>query len=303
MNEELANAAKFLFSAKEESLENLKTVFGSDRKWLNFIRILGGKNSVDLSNGEQLRNFVTKLKDIKTNELPTDFDYGYVYSKLCQLSRIWIGAELLARTDLTPKITRYPNNVKCLISFEVPTQELNIVWAVVLITFIKVSDNKDFEQKLIQLIELSRTKTSHSSNETTSYSPNAKSSEIYSPNQKKRMSLILVFDKSHLDSLVKIKEEQKITDNDYNLLVNGMEWYWFGGSGDDLTIPNDEVGNMCWLRFDFLSFDQPEIKGQCRLALKNLIKEIKNLSVDGTKISTGGCFQFRILSDKGFTKL
>jgi hypothetical protein len=55
---ELANAAKFLFSAKEDSFENLKTVFGSDRKWSNSRSILGSKNSVDLNNGEQLRNFV-----------------------------------------------------------------------------------------------------------------------------------------------------------------------------------------------------------------------------------------------------
>jgi hypothetical protein len=122
---------------------------------------------------------------------------------------------------------------------------------------------------------------------------------VFEDSQQK-MSLVLVFGKSFLDSLVKIKEEQKITDGDYELLVNGMEWYWFGVSPNVLDIPDDATGNMCWLRFDFPSLERTDIKNQCRLALKELIKEIKDTSA---KINSGGYFQYKILSDIGFTKL
>jgi hypothetical protein len=116
------------------------------------------------------------------------------------------------------------------------------------------------------------------------------------------MTLILVFGQSHKTIVNEIKDKNslELNDNDYTILGNKCEWFWYGNKENKpAEIAKNEQDNMCWLQLNINLSNAPAVTNI--LHIKDLIKKIKkqpNILVEIKSSDTA----FN-LDNKIFTKL
>lgn len=125
--------------------------------------------------------------------------------------------------------------------------------------------------------------------------------------QKNKMSLTLVFGKSHwaaIEEIVnKYSEQRSLDDDDYNLLQNKYVWYRYKPSNQPSSFEDDPNGDMCFLTID-IALDIPPKIGNT-IHIQDLLQKTKTEPSIISNIKLGNVFQFGSsgLNAKGFVKV
>ena len=258
--DELVNATQLLYKAEKTSLERLEleiSLFNRlARDYLNKTDIAYKHATILVDNLEQ--NY------LKNEEEYNNLDYDDIKAKISLLKGLCIDVETGANG--TKPLTFKFNEGKI--------NRDNEAWAVILITYIqfkfRVQTNEAFARKFVELTNPLK--------ETARQSSAYKESNIITEQPSKPSKnniLILVFGQSHKNIINNIiNKKHQLDDNDYELLENKCEWFWYGPDSDKpIEINKDESDNMCWLQMDVQFSDVVQVKNL--LHLKDLIKKIR----------------------------
>jgi hypothetical protein len=281
---DLTDAANSLFNANDIQLNNLPKIFEDDAIWNRL-----AATSLNRIPHEKATTLVDVLESYKYQRIK-DLDFDDIKAKLILLIGLLI--KVASDKNIDEKLTY---SIKDSISRN------NVAWAVVLIAYIQISNknkvltNEKFAKEFIKL-----TKFLEESSEEYESPPISSASR---PAQTQRdMTLILVFGQSHKTIINEIKNKSplEINDNDYTMLVNKCEWFWYGNKENKPAEIKNEQDNMCWLQLNLNLPNAPTAVTNI-LHIKDLIKTIKkqpNILVEIKSSDTA----FN-LDNKVFTKL
>ena len=115
-------------------------------------------------------------------------------------------------------------------------------------------------------------------------------------------SLMLVFGKSwqiNIDTLNGVTE----IDAMHREILKEYEWFWYGAPKQVPTLSDDDQGSMFWVQIDY-SGELININQQVKtyLQVTDLLDRLVNKKLKLNPIKTGGPFNYKCLSQKGFLK-
>ncbi len=258
--DELVNATQLLYKADKTSLERLELEISLFNR---LARDCLNKTDIAYKHATILVDILNQKYSKNESELK-HLDYDDIKAKISLLKGLCIDVETGANG--TKPLTFKFNEGKI--------NRDNEAWAVILITYIQfkfgVQTNKAFAEKFIELTNPLETIASESSDSKES-SLIAEKPSIPSKNN----TLILIFGQSHKNIINDIiNKKHQLDDNDYELLANKCEWFWYGPDSDKpIEINKDESDNMCWLQMEVQFSDVVQVKNL--LHLKDLIKKIR----------------------------
>ena len=260
--DELVNATQLLYKADKTSLDRLNL---ESSLFNRLATDCLNKTDIPYKNATYLVDILKQKYSKEADELDDHFlDYDDIKAKISLLKGLCIDVETGANGT---KPLTFKFNVS-------RVNRDNESWALILVSYIQsvngLQTNEAFARKFVELTNPLK--------EIASQSSAYKESNIITeqPSKPSRNNiLILVFGQSHKNIINDIiNKKHQLDDNDYELLENKCEWFWYGPDSDKpIEINKDESDNMCWLQMDVQFSDVVQVKNL--LHLKDLIKKIR----------------------------